>query len=68
VLVAVANLIPELCQRWWRSRDAELAEQIAQVCQQNSLFDPTWFVNVKVALREAGHLSHDAPVAQVRMT
>jgi 4-hydroxy-tetrahydrodipicolinate synthase len=66
VLLAVANLAPELCQRWWRSKDPELAQQIVEVCQHNSLFDQTWFINVKVALRQAGHINHDAPVGQVR--
>jgi 4-hydroxy-tetrahydrodipicolinate synthase len=66
VLLAVANLVPQLCQRWWRSKDPELAEQIIEVCQQSSLFDQTWYVNVKAALRQAGHISHDAAVEQVR--
>lgn len=67
VLLAVANLVPQLCQRWWRSKEPELAAQIAEVCQQNSLFDPTWFVNVKLALRQAGYIGHDAAVTEVRM-
>jgi 4-hydroxy-tetrahydrodipicolinate synthase len=68
VLLAVANVVPELCQRWWRTKEPQLAEQILQVCQQNSLFDPNWYVNVKVALKEAGRITHDAPVTQVRTT
>jgi len=65
VLLAVANLAPELCGRWWQSRDAALAEEIQDVCRAHSLFDPDWYVNIKRALRAASHLGHDRPVPEV---
>lgn len=65
VLLAVANLVPDLCQRWWRSKEAALAEQIGDVCLEHSLFDPDWYVKVKDALRAAGHIAHDNLISQV---
>ena len=68
VLLAVVNLVPELCRRWWHSKDPKLAEQILDVCQQKSLFDPCWYAKVKLALKEDGLITHDEPIRQVRTT
>lgn len=68
VLLAVGNLVPELCQRWWRGKEPALAQRIGEVCLGHSLFDPDWYVHVKAALRAAGHIAHDEPVTQMRTT